>query len=301
MSGSNKTTTTGTTEPWSEAQPALELGLKDATNLYKSGTGFQPYTGSTVVPFADQTVAGMEGIQGNALNALSGPNAFDKGFDFFGGQFDNGGLSADQRGVADQYRNTASGAELLNTSPEFNNVLERVLGDARTGIDLSMSGAGRYGSGAHTDVLADTLGGVSSQARLGEYERQLGRMDNARTSLANLGQQGITNQFGAANALPAAWEARQSPMRDLMGLGSMYEDLAGRTMADNMRIFNETQRAPLEAVEWLNAIGSGAGSLGGTSSGTAQGPSPNPFLQIGASILGGNNLLGNPLASLFGG
>lgn len=295
MSGGSKSTTqTTNAEPWEKAQPALELGLGDAQNLYKSGQGFQPYTGSTVVPFADQTSAGMGDIQNRSLSAMSGPNPFDSGFNFFGGMFDTQGLSADQRGIGDQWRTTASGSELNNTSPQFENLVGKVLGDARTGIDLSMSGAGRYGSpGAHTSVLARELGDLSDRMRTSEYARQLGRMDSARTNLANLGQQGITNQFGAASQLPSAWDARNMPASDLMRVGSMYEDLAGRTMSDNMRIFQETQQAPLRAVEWLNAIGSGAGSLGGTSASKSTQPGSNPFTQI----LGG----GLGLASLLSG
>lgn len=300
MSGDNKQTTTGTSEPWKEAQPALKTGLSDATSLYKSGQGFQPYTGSTVVPYADQTMAGMNAIQNQATGALGGNNPMQQPLDFYSGLYGQGGLSADQRGVADQWRNTASGAEMNNTSPYFEDVLQRSLGDARTGVDLSISGAGRYGSGNHTGVLADRLGGISSQARLGEYMNQQGRMDTARGNLAGLGQQGITNLFGAGSALPGAWTSSQMPATDLMKLGTMYEDLAGRTMGDQERIFRETQESPLKAVEWLNAIGSGAGSLGSSQYGTQQQPSPNPFLQIGAGLLGGNSLLGNPLGGLFG-
>jgi hypothetical protein len=298
MSGGSKETTTATSAPWEAAQPTIKTALKGANEVYKSGDAFKPYTGSTVVPYADQTRAGMGSIQNQAIGAL-GDGSMSRPLDFFGSMFQNGGLSADQQGVADQWRNTASGAELLNTSPEFNDVLQRSLGDARTGVDMSMSGAGRYGSGMHTDVLGNTLGGVSSNARLGEYRNQLGRMDTARNSLAGMGQQGISNQFGAASGMPGAWTTSQQPATDLMKVGGMYEDLAGRSMADQLRIFEETQNAPREAVEWLNAIGSGAGSLGSTQRQIQ--PGTNPFVQALGIGLGGNSLLGNPLGSMLGG
>jgi len=94
-----------------------------------------------------------------------------------------------------------------------------------------------------------------------------------------MGQQGTQNQFGAVQALPAAWKAQFAPAESLMGVGSMYEDVYGRTMQDNMRIVDETQQSPLKAVQWLNAIGSGAGSLGGTSTSVAESPGTNPLLQ----------------------
>jgi hypothetical protein len=297
MGGSSKETTQATNEPWSAAQPLLKQGIKDAGNVYKQGDAWSPYTGSTVVPYANQTMSGMNAIQGNAQDAMSS-GAMRKPLSFFGSMFDNGGLSADQRGVADQWRNTASGAELLNTSPEFNDVLQRSLNDASTGVNLGISGAGRYGSGMHTDVLANTLGGISSNARLGEYGRQLGRMDTARNSLAGMGQQGIANQFGAAQGMPGAWETGQMPATDLMKVGGMYEDLAGRTMQDQMRIFEERQNAKTAPIEWLSAIGTGAGSLGGTSRQIS--PGTNPFVQALGIGLGTNSLLGNPLGGLFG-
>jgi hypothetical protein len=293
MSGDAKTVTQSNSEPWAGAQPALKTGLEDAQSIYASGTGFQPYTGSTVVPYSDQSMAGMNAIQNQATSALSGDNPMAKPLDFYSSLYDSGGLSADQQGVADQWRNTASGAELNNTSSAFNDILQRTQNDTRTGVDLSMSGAGRYGSpGAHQGVLADKLGGVTSQMLQDEYGRQLGRQDTARTSLAGLGQQGITNRFGAGEAMPGAWTNSQAPATDLMKVGSMYEDLAGRTMSDQQRIFNETQQSPLKAVEWLNAIGSGAGSLGGSQVGSSTPPSPNPFLQLLAGGLGAGSLLG---------
>lgn len=293
MSGEDKTITQGNNEPWAAAQPALKTGLADAESLYKSGEGFKPYTGSTVVPYSDQSQAGMTAIENQATGALAGDNPMAKPLDFYSGLYDSGGLSADQQGVADQWRTTASGAELGNTSPAFDSVLKRVQDDTRTGVDLSMSGTGRYGSpGAHQGVLARELGGVTDKMMVDEYGRQLGRMDQARGSLAGLGQQGITNRFGAGEAMPGAWSASQQPATDLMKVGSMYEDLAGRTMADQQRIFGETQDAPKKALEWLNAIGAGAGSLGGSSVGSTTQPSPNPFLQLLAGGLGATSLFG---------
>lgn len=300
MSGGSETTTqSSTSEPWSGAQPALKTGLADATNLYKSGVGFQPYTGSTVVPWSDQTMAGMGAIQNQATDALTGNNPAAKPLDFYSGLFDSGGLSADQSSVADMWRNAASGGEMGQTSPAFQTLLDKLAADAGNNVNLSMSANGRYGSGMHTDQLATAVTNAEAPLLVDEYTRQLGRMDTARANLAGIGQQGISNRMGAADALPGAWTTSELPATDLMKVGSMYEDLAGRTMADNQRIYQETQQAPLKAVEWLNAIASGAGSLGGTQSQTTTQPGTNPFLQILSGGVGLNSLLGNPLGALL--
>ncbi len=297
MSGGGKEVTSGTTEPWAAAQPALKMGLKDAENIYKSGTSFAPYTGSTVVPFSDQTRAGMQGIQNQSAQAMS-DGTMGKPLGFYGSMFDNGGLSADQQGVANQWRTTASGSEMGGSNPYFEDVLRRSLEDTATSTNLGMSGAGRYGSGMHTDTLADRTGRQATEARMGEYQNQQGRMDNARSSLAGLGQQGITNQFGAAQAMPGAWENSQRPAMDLIKIGGMYEDLAGRTMGDQLRIFEETQNAQRAPLEWLNSIASGAGSLGNTQRQVQ--PGTNPFVQALGYGLGANNLLDNPLGKWMG-
>ena len=276
--GQQKTTTRSESSPWKEAQPALKTGLEDAQNLYSSGQGFQPYTGSTVVPFSDQTMAGMTDIQNRATSSM-GSDIWGKPMGVYGDLLSNQGLSQMQRDVADQWRGTAAGAD---QDPVFQRVRDKTLADAAHYANLGASGRGRYGSGKHADVVARSVGDLSDRMYMG----QLGRMDAARSNLANLGQQGVANQFGAAGQLPSAFESQLAPSRALMGVGSMYEDLAGRTMADNLRIFNETQQAPLRAVEWLNAIGSGAGALGGSGTSTASQPGPNPFMQAAGIGLG---------------
>ena len=99
--------------------------------------------------------------------------------------------------------------------------------------------------------------------------------------------------------MPGAWDNSQKPATDMMKLGEMYQDLAGRTMADQLRIWEETQNAPKSAVEWLNSIGAGAGQLGSSQRQVSTGTGTNPWLQAAGIGLGANSLLGNPLGGLF--
>ena len=68
MSGSQKTTTSGSSAPWAPAQPYLQDAMKAAKVEFDKGP--QVYGGSTVVPFANQTVQGMNQMQGVANNAM---------------------------------------------------------------------------------------------------------------------------------------------------------------------------------------------------------------------------------------
>lgn len=296
MSGGTKKTTQESA-PWAAAQPALQAGLDSATELFNSGELFKPYTGSLVTPFSSQTQAGMNALQGNAEGAIAS-GALNKPVDWLTSLYGQGGLSADQQGVADQWRNTASGAELGQVSPAFADAMRAVQDSARDSVNLSVSGAGRYGSGQHTDVLAKSVGDVTNRMMVDEYGRQLQRQDAARSALAGLGQQGMANMFGATAALPGAWQTAGQPAMDLMTVGALNEDLTTRQNADAYRIAQEQNQQQQKATEWLTQIGSGIGAMGGTTTQTTPGASPLQTL-LGAG-LGLTSLFGNPFASLLG-
>ena len=77
MPGERTTTQANTTEPWGPSQDALKLGISEAQRIYKDPNSSQVYTGSTVIPWARQTMNGAEVIEKNAVantngNGLSG-------------------------------------------------------------------------------------------------------------------------------------------------------------------------------------------------------------------------------------
>lgn len=290
MGGSTKQTTQSSSEPWKAAQPALTDSLKDAQNIYKSGQGFQPYTGSTVVPFAQQSTQAMNTISGNATGSQG---ALNSQFNTVARNAANGGLNGTQQGVVNRLTQQATGGFNPNANPGFQSVMDQALNKAGDAVNMNAAAAGRYGSGTHQGVAARTAGDIAGSLTNAEYNNWQNRRDAANTSLFNAGQQQQNNIWQNTGALSDAYGARQAPSQDLMGVGSMYEDLAGRTMNDQLRIWNGKQQAPKSAVEWLNAIGSGSGSLGGSQSGSAQGPKASPFGQVAGGLLG--------LGSLFGG
>jgi len=290
--GDKKTTQETKSEPWGPAQPALLDVLGQAQGLQASGQGFQPFLQSLVPSLSSQTQSGLGALENKAQGILSNQGG---GLDFLSGVYNSGGLTPLQQQTADQWGNTASGAELLNNSPQFEDVLNRVLRDARTGVDLSMSGAGRYGSpGAHQGALVDQLGGISSNARLGEYERQLGRQDTARANLAGLGQLGLSN-------VPGAYTAMQQPAMDLLKVGAANETQQGRELADQYRQFQETQQGPINSLNWLAQIGTGIGGMGGTTNSTMTQPGQNPLQTALGAGLGIGSLLFPPAAPFAAG
>lgn len=282
MSGSNKTTTTSTNDPYKSAQPLLDKGMGDALNQYNNGGLVKPNTMSTVVPFAKQTVQGM-----NSLGNLATANSNGQGLSGqYQGIINHGGYNADQQNAVNNIKQTANSTYNPNANPGFANVLKQAQ-DAATGSVNGLAGSmGRYDSGTHQGVLGTTVGNVTGNMVSNDFNNWLGRRDSAQQQLFNAGQ---TAQGNLGNAYTGA----QAPANTNMQLGAMNEDLYGRTLNDQLRIANDRQNAPLANIQALLAAANGAGSYGNQTS-TAQGPS-NTFSNIAGGLLGGGSLLGGLL------
>lgn len=263
MSGGSKQTTTQTSSPWSGAQPALTQAIGGAQNLYNSGVGSQVYTGSTVVPWASQTTQAMNNIQ-NVAGQNSGGSGLSGQYQ---GVINSGGYNKAQQDALNNARNLANSQ--FSVTPELQRVLDTQAAKVSDTVNLNASAAGRYGSGANQTLLAKNVGDLANQTIYNDYNNFLGRRDAANSNLFNMGQQGFNN-------IGAAYSGMNAPNQDLMNLGAMNEDLATRYKNDELRIFNETQNKPWEQLGRLNAIATGAGSMGSTT--TESKPGANPFL-----------------------
>lgn len=278
MGGGQQTTTQrSNNQPWGPAQPLLKTGLADAQTLYKQGVGGQPFTGSTVVPYAQQTTQGMGAIQNNANANLGGQGLSGQAQDIVGA----GGFNAPQQQSMAYYGNVGTDPFDLSGNQAYQQYRSGSLDDVQDRVNMATSAAGRYGSGAHTANLVDELSNAGNRMDLA----QMGRMDALNTQRFNAGQQGFQN-------LGAAYDLGNMPAQDLMDIGAMNEDLYGRQLNDRLRIFQETQNKPWEQIARLNAVGQGAGQFG-TSTTTAQAPGQNPFLTGLGIASSGLGLLGS--------
>ncbi|PDT47332.1 hypothetical protein CO661_14210 [Sinorhizobium fredii] len=278
--GSNKTTTTSNSEPWKAAQPALKSGLSQAQKLFNADKDGSYYSGSTVVPWSQQTQQGMGFVQNNARANM--------GRTGLAGQYQDvinqGGFNDAQRAALANTQATANSSFNINANPAFQQVLRQAQNAARDSVNMSAGGAGRYGGGIHQGNLASEVGDLTSRMVGQEYQNWQGRRDAANNNLFNMGQQGIGN-------LGTAYSGLNQPAHDLFQVGAMNEDLATRQMNDKLRIFNEKNQAPWDQIARLNAVASGAGQMGGTT--TQSQPGQNPFLTAlgygatGLGLLGG--------------
>lgn len=312
-SGTNTQTQTSTSEPYKAAQPTIDRALGMANSVADSGQAFAPNTQSNVVPWSSRTMTGQDAIYGNATRQLQSDGVVGE----YQRAVSRGGFNAPQQSaVADLGRignqamgpsyaeqnlsGIARGDMLDRLDPNFERSLAVARNNASNQIGEGASAAGRYGSQNWADNVAKTVGDYEATQRVNQYNNEranqmsansmldssrfqgLGMGLNAAQGMFNAGQQGFQN-------LGAAYEGMKLPAQDLMNLGSMDEDLSGRQINDRNRILEDTRMSDLRKAEWLMGIGSGAGQLGGTSTGTAQTPGQNPFasaLGYGATGLG---------------
>lgn len=269
MGGSNKTTTTTSNQPYAAAKPLLDKGMGDALKQYNAGGLVKPNTMSTVVPYSQQTTQGMGALQGLANDNIGGNGLSGQ----LQGIINNGGYNADQQTALEGIRNTATGSFDINADPGFQQVFDKT----QNAVNQNAASMGRYASGTHEGVMTRELGDLGAR----QYQDFQNRKDNAQQQLFNAGQTGQGNMV-------SAFDAAQAPSNVLMGLGSMNEDLYGRTLNDQLRIANESQNAPLANIQALLAAANGAGGYS-TGTQTAQGPS-NTFSNIAGAGLGAASL-----------
>lgn len=276
MPGNKQQTTTTNSAPWSGAQPALQQGISEAQRLYNNGVGAGVYTGSTVVPWDSSTVQGMNAIKDSANTNLTGSGLSNQLQDVI----NYGGYNTAQRNALFNTRDVANSTFNVDDNPAFQSVLKQATDSATNAVNNNASAAGRYGSGANQQLLGSTVGNVAGNLINNEYQNWQNRRDAANSNLFNMGQTAIGN-------LGTSYQGLQAPANSLMQIGGMNEDLATRNLNDQLRIFDAQQQKPWENLSRLNAIASGAGQLGGTS--TQSQPGQNPFLTAlgyGATGLG---------------
>lgn len=270
MSGSKKTETTqATRDPWAPAQPLLNDVLGQARTLGNDVSNFTP-------TYSDATRAGVAGLQGVAGNPLAAEGANRTLADGTLGGYGAG---------RDQLMRTASGQMLgQGGNPYLDQVLQTARQRAADSVNGQFSGAGRYGSGAHTGVLADRLGAIETDARMKDYNTERANQLAAANTLHSTGLQ--AGQF--AGATDAAALQRQQIMLQAGGLQDQMDA--------------SIRQAPMQAAQWMAGLGTPIAGLGGTQNSTSTSTTPaNVGGMIGGGLMAGLGLMtGNPMMAANG-
>lgn len=287
--GGSKPTTSSTTSsnPWGPAQPYLQDAMTHTKHWLESPGATATYQGTTVIPFANQSLAGMNNAQNYAQTA--GQTLQNNSQDIING----GGFNWVQQGALGNLSGSAnnpmmarmaSGQMLGQGNPYLQSALGIANENAMTGVGDAMSAAGRYGSGVHQGTLAKTINDSNTNAMFGQYNTDVNNMMgaanqqvNSASTLFNAGQAGLGN-------MQSAYQAGLQPAQTMTGIGGAYEDLAGKYAQEQLDKFNAQKSAGIDAIAQANAIFTGSGALG--SNQTQKVYQPTQWGQVGANAAG---------------
>lgn len=325
----NKTTSSSTS---TTSMPLVNDILPWAKGVVQNSGGWQPNTTSQVTPFSKQTQTALTGINNVAKQAYDPlkmnfdrvnatlkdgglNNLQDQQVKRYQGIANSNGLGTVQQSALNLLNPIAQGKEMQN-NPYLQGVIDRGSQDIANTANLMASGAGRYGSDSHAQVLGKNIGDFAGNLRFNDFNNQLGRRDAAIQSVAGLGGAGQANRMSAignladlgtqqrqnllngTQQLSDAYGLRKSPFQDMLGVGSAYENKNSQLLQDQSRIFNEKKNAQTAPLEWLAKLASQF--QGGSSTTNYQQPN-NAFGNGIGGLLSGYSLTGTPLGGLLGG
>lgn len=248
-------TQTQTKDPWSGAQPFITQAMGSAAGLYNAGSAYQPYTGQTLADVHPWQQQGQNVAMSLAQSEPQGSANLASARNLAGNMVTNQGLNTGLQGAAGQFQDIYNRA-LGNQNPYLQDVINQQMNK----VNAAMSGAGRYGSGAHDAAVAQAIAPTLAQ----DYLARQAQQQQATGSLADLYGQGLQRAGQYSQLIPTLDQARFANAGTMMDLGQFY---SGRSQADlNSQIqqYNATQAFPWENLARYNAIVQGAGGLGGS-------------------------------------
>lgn len=261
MSKTTKSETKQTNEPPSWARPLFEQSAQDAQQLYNDKSGYNVYQGQTLAPQSASTLEGMNRLEQSAgtLQGLANDSVNTLG------QFD---------ASYNKLEDTASG-RMLDSNPYFDKVVDRASRDTAAMVNSSMAGAGRFGSGAHTGVLTDKIGGLQDQMRSANYQFERGNQLNAINNQAAITGNKLTG-IGASMGMQAA------PANALAQAGAQRDAYSQAQLNDEMQKFYAEDMQDWTRLGALQSAAAGAaGDYGTMTNMTKQTQPMNPMQIIG--------------------
>lgn len=302
MGGTKEQTSTSLNTPWNVGQLQRVQDLALTQGFSNPQARFAGYQGPTLAGINPTTQYSLDVTR--SIADANQPLA-DRGMGSTVNMIDAGGLTQEQRANAGVLQGIAAGNEVDN--PYLQKMLDASNARIATQQASMASGMGRYGSGAHTAVATKAMAEAANPVLASAYENAKGRQLQASGLLDNIYSGGQGRTLQAASMLPAMTNLRYDGASRLAGIGDFYQgrDQAGLDARIQQR---ENQlRAPLNQVEWINAILTGQGQLGGFKSSTTPGKQTSAAQGIlggaasGAALGSAIPVVGTGLGALGGG
>ncbi|WP_019221291.1 hypothetical protein [Bartonella senegalensis] len=237
-------TTTQTNAPPAWAADILKKASSQALDLYNKGIGGNVYQG--------QRSAGLGTMTKNALTGLEQAAS----------QYNNPALTRWFNAPTQSAQNLLGMAkgDWIGNNSKFNAALQNALSKTSDAINQSMAGAGRYGSGAHTGVLADELGALATNAAAQQYNQDIRNMMNANQMI----DRSLYDQVNAANN----YYQGQSNAQSNALKGGLIQDVNRQNALDAERQkWTEQDNQAWNQLERLLRVGTQAAGNYGTTSG----------------------------------
>lgn len=247
--GSKTSTVTEKADPWGPSQPYLLDAMKQSQKLYRGGKGM----------VAPENPYLMKGYQNMLQQAKFNPQ---------NSKLASGVMQDTMRG------------DYMDGNPYLDKMYGRAAEGVSDGVTSMFSGAGRYGSGAHQEVMGDSLAGLASDMYGNAYQTERQNMLNAAQFAPSLDQSMQGMMFNNANAMLGVGQGMQD--HDQMRYMAPYNELNHYSNAVN-------------GMAGLGGTGSQTtpngsrlgGAVGGGIAGAAAGAGMGSFLGIPGAIIGG--------------
>lgn len=215
--GSNPTnvTTTTSAEPSEFIRPYYQQAIDSAQDLYEGSTpNFFP--NATYTGFSPETSTALDLT---TLRALSGNPLLNQ--------------------AQTEASNILAGNYLTPGSNPYSQALfDQMAGDVTSKVNSQFTKAGRFGSGANQEVLADSLGQLANQVYSDQYNRERDLMANAMLTAPQLG------------------EMDYNDIAKLQAVGAEKENLEQAKLQDAIARFDFEQQKPyIKLNQYLGALG----------------------------------------------
>jgi hypothetical protein len=313
-------------EPWSGAAPYLTSMYGTAEAMRNAGVGYQPYAGETVAGSNPWMDTGLGALAGMSQSEISGTGPVQAARGLGSSMIGSQGISGNQSdvlsylgpmqrmmaegggGPADVYRKTITDADTADNPylQQIMDTMNRRIGDR---VNSSFSGAGRYGSGQHMDVLGRSMAEAEAPIMAQDYEaRQARKLQGAQGLGQAAGQRasvlgGLNEAYGGGLNRAGQW-AQMAPQLDaaqyagaerMAGLGQFGRQMDQEKINAALKFYNAQQSYPWEQLFRESAVVGGGGGLGGTTVTGASQAQASPLQRI----LGGG-IAGAGIGSAFG-
>lgn len=261
-SSSSQTQTTKTMPP-SWALGNLTQAAADSRDLYNRSKNDTIYQGQRVTDLSNPTTSAIGGL-GNVAGNYTNPYL--------------NGLATNPTSSASNLQGIASG-NFIGNNQYYQNALQNTLNNVANTINSQFSGAGRYGSGAHSGVLANKLGQVATEALSNQYNRDVA---NNLAANAQIDQSNYNQLAGARNFYGGASDAYLNQLRG----GTVLDENAQNKLNAAMQAFLEQRNLPHENLaKYLAETGATANGYG-TSTSTTTSKQGGNFGRVLGGVLG---------------